>query len=185
MRRLLLVLCISGCGGDWSGTDLLFASALPRRAALHAPDGGEAWNASVDGLTAMSEQARAIPPLSRTDSARTWGPYVDQSDSTRELELVIDRTDDTHFAWRVETRISGGAWLRVITASADLGDGSGVIDSPVASYRASVPVIDAWATLDAISLRYDSAATTLTIDEADGGVTTACWTESALLDTCN
>ena len=60
MRRLLLVLCISGCGGDWSGTDLLFASALPRRAALHAPDGGEAWNASVDGLTAMSEQARAI-----------------------------------------------------------------------------------------------------------------------------
>lgn len=185
MRRVLVVMCLCACGGDWSGTDLLFTTALPRRAALHAPDGGAEWNASVDALTAMSEQARALTPLTRAETSRTWGPYVDQNDSTRELELVIDRGDDTHFAWRVETRVSGGEWLRVISATSDLGDGSGVIDSPIAGYRATVSVIDAWATLDSISLRYDRASTTLTMNEGDGGVTTACWTESALLDTCN
>jgi len=184
MRHFSLLMLLCACGGDWSETDLIFTSALPARSTLRAPDGGTQWNAYVDGLTAMSEQSRTLTPLSRTETSRTWGPYADENDSTRELELVIDRVDETNFKWRVESRVSNGPWLGVISATSNIDAHSGAIDSPVASYRDTVAVIDSWKTLDAISLTYGERQT-LTLNGSDGGITIACWTTSAALDACN
>lgn len=183
MRRASLLLLLCACGGDWSDVDLFFASALPARSSLRAPDGGAEWNVTVDALTAMSEQSRTLAPLTHTDTSRTWGPYNDSADATRELQLVIDRTGDAQFDWRVETRVSGGAWLRVISARAELDAGTGVIDSPIADYRDSVTSIDAWKPLDAVSLRY-GARVELTLTGTDGGVTRACWTTREVLPDC-
>jgi hypothetical protein len=184
MRHFSLLMLLCACGGDWSETDLIYSGALPARSTLRAPDGGTQWNGYVDGLTAMSEQSRTLTPLTRTETSRTWGPYADDSDSTRELELVIDRVDEIHFKWRVESRVSGGPWLGIISATSDLEAHSGVIDSPVASYRDTVTVIDSWKTLDAISLSYGDRQT-LTLNSSDGGITVACWSTSEAFADCN
>ncbi len=185
MRALLFsVVCglFAGCGGNWSTTDLTFASALPRREEfkVHLPVGttateGEpagswaqtraaatAYNGILDAVLTLVDQLRLLAPTTRTADSRTWGPFDDANNPGRQVQLVITRSDETHFEWHIDSKPSNGAFLRMFTGTYDVTDsaraGVGRIVVAVKDFRDVLAVDDTFKQLDEISLDYGTAA---------------------------
>ncbi len=183
MRSLLfsaLLMTLTACGGDWSNTDLTFSNALPRREDLRAKlpksttqplgvgDPSTAWtqtvkaakdyNAVLDMLLGFVDQVRQVAPTSRTKTSRTWGPYADQNNPGREVQVVITRVDEANFEWVIESRAINGSWLRILTGNFAAGTsarrGRGTVTVDVASFRDAVTVDDNFKQLDRIELGY-------------------------------
>ncbi|MFO0599253.1 MAG: hypothetical protein U0228_28360 [Myxococcaceae bacterium] len=194
---LLVAVVVSGCGGNWSNSDLVFTNALPRsvdlksnipasasgspltgvatrRDGLMVGDASNAWalskgaakdfNGIVDALLGIVDQVRKVAPTSRTATSRTWGPFPDANNTGREVQVVIERVDETSFAWRVESRATGAAFIKVVIGdflasdSATARIGQGHITVPVKDFRDVVKVDPKIAALDAIDIAYDTSA---------------------------
>jgi len=125
---VLLALC--ACG-TLSNEDVAFLEAIPQRGTLHvavpagstgqalcsigsadvwtsAKSTGDSINAGVDGILALVDTIRAIPPTTRDTDQRTWGPFPDQSHAGVQLEVTMSRElDATGVPWR---------WIYAISA---------------------------------------------------------------------
>jgi len=122
LPSLLLLLAVSGCG-DLSNDDLQFSAAIPRSGSLHVsvplqqasqalrlasscPLGkadswlaseatGQQINAGVDGILALVEVIRGVPPSSRPDPySRTWGPWADSKHPGVSFQVGMVRNDN-------------------------------------------------------------------------------------------
>src|SRR4051812_5700159 len=96
---LALLLACAACG-SLSNEDIAFLSALPRKEDLHvqvplqsaaqaacalgdasdwrkAKTTGDDINSAVDGVLALLDAVRTIPPSQRKPDLRVWGPFPD------------------------------------------------------------------------------------------------------------
>ncbi|MFZ5440752.1 MAG: hypothetical protein ACOZQL_12145 [Myxococcota bacterium] len=116
------------------------------------------FNGLLDMLLGLVDQVRAIPPTSRTADSRTWGPFNDDNNPGREIQVVIRKVDETNFEWSVESRAKGGEFLHVLdgnfaaTDTARRGRGSIVVH--VKDFRDVVKVTPELAQLDELTLGY-------------------------------
>ncbi len=173
MRRALLslMLVLTACTGSWSDEDLLYASALPKRGSLRVtiPTGegapitaAEDFNLLINTFFAFAEQARLSNPTSHAGDERVWGPYYDDADANREIQLAMQRVDEGRFDWHVESRPPAGEWLRIITASSQQAQRAGTLTAPVATFRDVVEVGDALGQLDQIDIDWSADSVTIT-----------------------
>lgn len=119
---------------------------------------GADFNTLLDLVLGVVDQVRAAPPTTRTADSRTWGPFPDSNNPGREVQVVIERTDETTFAWRIESRPSNGAFLGILdgnfiaTDTARRGRGEFVVH--VKEFRDVVKVSEDMKKLDEIRVGY-------------------------------
>jgi hypothetical protein len=119
---------------------------------------GRDFNTLLDLVLGVVDQVRAAEPTTRTKSSRTWGPFADSNNPGREVQVVIEKTDDTTFAWRIESRALGKEFIKILdgnfiaTETARKGRGSFV--GHVKDFRDVVKVSDDIKKLDSIEVGY-------------------------------
>jgi hypothetical protein len=135
----LLLLC--ACG-NLSNQDVAFLEAVPQKGALKlsVPRGDTAqpacalgpadvWtstkttsdgiNAGLDGILSLVDAIRGFPPSTRSQDARTWGPWPDDKHPGVQFRVQISRELDANgIPWRwiyvFEARRSPGAFLPIL-----------------------------------------------------------------------
>ena len=155
-KWLALALCVTACG-DLSNQDIAFLEAIPRKESLHVqvPDQGaqplcgpgsfgdaEVWNnarrtgdalnAGVDGILGLVDKIRALPPTTRDEDSRVWGPFPDQQHPGVTIRVTLSRELDAHsIPWRYLYSIDArraGAFLPLLAGEfygAQASKGSG------------------------------------------------------------
>lgn len=119
---------------------------------------GQDFNAFLDLVLGVVDQVRAVEPTTRTSTSRTWGPFADNNNPGREVQVVIEKTDETTFAWRIESRALNGAFIRILdgnfvaTDTARRGRGSFVVHFK--DFRDVVKVTDDMKKLDSLEVGY-------------------------------
>lgn len=192
MKRSLLVIALSltACGGTWSNKDLEFTAALPTRAelastlptasstsqplrdGLNAGEPSQAYadtkkavtdfNGLLDFLLGVVDAVRTLPPTTRSDTARSWGPFDAKDNPGFQLRITIAlvSTDpqDT-YGWKLESRKIGGEWFDVVRGGYQASEGSvrkgmGQIVMPVKDFRDVLTVDPGLKQLDSIEIGY-------------------------------
>ena len=141
----LVLLLTSGACGTLSNDDIAFLSALPRKGDLHvqvpvqsssaqpacaigdaadwrkAKDRGDQINSAVDGVLALVDVVRTIPPTQRKTDLRVWGPFPDQQHPGVEYQVSIlrfppppDAKETLAYLYSFEGRRTGGRFQTVI-----------------------------------------------------------------------
>ena len=151
-----------------SSTSQPLEGVATRRDGLMVGDPSNAWavtlkagrdfNAFLDLVLGVVDQVRAVEPTSRTSSSRTWGPFADNNNPGREVQVVIEKTDDTNFTWRIESRAVNGAFIRILdgnfvaTDTARRGQGSFVVHFK--DFRDVIKVTEDMKKLDSLEVGY-------------------------------
>lgn len=116
------------------------------------------FNGMLDQLLGVVDQVRRVAPSTRSATSRTWGPYPDGNNPGREVQVRITRVDDVNFEWFIESRASGGEFLRILTgnfrASETARRGQGSIVVHVKDFRDVVRVEPTLMQLDEIQVGY-------------------------------
>jgi hypothetical protein len=141
---LVFLLTSTACG-TLSNEDIAFLSALPRKNDLHvqvpvqstsaqpacaigdaadwrkAKDTGDQINSAVDGVLALVDVVRTVPPAQRKTDLRVWGPFPDQQHPGVEYQVSIlrfppppDAKESLAYLYSFEGRRSGRAFETVI-----------------------------------------------------------------------
>lgn len=186
----ILLLALSACGGTWSNRDLEFAAALPSRAELASTlpsnsstsqplrsglNVGEPsqlyvdtkkastdFNTLLDTFLGVLDAVRSVPPSTRADTVRVWGPYPAKDNPGYQFQVVIalvSEGPDT-YAWGMQMRkIGDTTWIDVVRgafqASAEsVRKGMGQFEMPVKDFRDVLKVDDGLRQLDLIQIGY-------------------------------
>jgi hypothetical protein len=169
MKKIIAAaLALSACG-TWSNEDLEFVYALPDKATVHAAAPGQSsstgqgllhqglnagedspqaqgtiklstgFNTYVDSILDGIDGVRVIPPTSRTDDTRTWGPYNDSQHPGFEVEVEIERDGGSggeyEYDWQLRYRQTGGQFFDICvgnfipTETLKIGEGGFFIDA--------------------------------------------------------
>lgn len=135
---LALLLC--GCG-NWSVEDLEYLYALPQKDALksqlgstgttsqglrrdaligepsdhyaNAKKGNDEFNAFLDAVLTGLDGLRKIPPTTRAEGKRIWGPYPDQEHPGFDAKAEIVKTGEKTFEWSWQARKRGGEFVEL------------------------------------------------------------------------
>lgn len=122
MRSSIALLLCCACG-NLSNQDLAFLEAIPQKDQLQvvvpansaqpacalgtadvwvsAKSTGDNINAGVDGILALVDAIRGIPPTARDPDSRRWGPFPDQKHPGIETQVTMSRElDATGTPWR-------------------------------------------------------------------------------------
>jgi hypothetical protein len=164
MRIALASLVLLSACGNWSNEDLEFLYALPDKEQLKAELTGMTstgqglrrdplsvgddsttgqgavkaatdFNAFLDGVLAGIDGIKLVPPTTRQDDARTWGPYRDQKNPGFEAKFEIHRLIDGNYTWQYQLRPIGGEFFTAAqgffepTASLRKGRGNFTFDA--------------------------------------------------------
>ncbi len=94
-----------------------------------------AASASFNGilyfLIGALDYVRGLPPTTRSEDARVWGPYDDKDNPGFQFQVIIIRVDETTFSYAFQHRPKGGEFFNTVTggfkASAQLRRGSGTL----------------------------------------------------------
>ncbi len=188
---VMSVFVLSACGGTWSNKDLEFAAALPSRAELVSKlpqratttqpltrrDGlnaGEPSQAYADTRQAVNDfngllnfflgvldNVRQVPPTSRTETTRTWGPFTAKDNPGFQFQVVVSRVESETetYGWKVQARKLGEVEFfdlvrGAFKATADVRKGQGVIEVPVKTFRDRLTVDDTFRRADLITIGY-------------------------------
>jgi hypothetical protein len=151
-----------------SSTTQPLQGVATRRDGLMVGDPSNAWavtlkagrdfNALLDLVLGVVDQVRVAEPTTRTRTSRTWGPFNDSNNPGREVQVVIEKTDDTNFTWRIESRAVGKEFIQILdgnfvaTDTARKGRGSFVVH--VKDFRDVVKTSDDIKKLDSITVGY-------------------------------
>ncbi len=139
-----------------------------RRDGLSVGDASGAWAATRKAATdynnvlslvlGVVDQVRAAPPSTRAATSRTWGPFSDSNNAGREVQVVIEQVDEVNFAWRIESRAIGAAFIRILTGNFVATDtarkGRGSFTVHVKDFRDVVKVSEEFKQLDEIAVGY-------------------------------
>jgi hypothetical protein len=119
---------------------------------------GADFNGLLDLVLGIVDQVRTAPPTTRTSDSRTWGPFADSNNPGREVQVVITKTDDTTFAWKIESRPTTGPFILIVDGSFIATDtarrGKGTFTVHVKDFRDVVKVTDEMKKLDEIVVGY-------------------------------
>ena len=115
MRFLIIsaLIAAAGCGGTLSNDDIAFIEAVPPRGSLHVevPAGksqalstlgtatvyteavkiASSVNAGLDGILGLLDVIRGVPPTTRSEFSRTWGPFPDKEHPGVQIRAVMTR----------------------------------------------------------------------------------------------
>ena len=87
-------------------------------------------NAMVDGLLGFVDAVRAIPPSSRTEDARTWGPFPMDDVPGFDVRMVSTRDGLSQFTWSFDTAPHGtSTWTTFFSGVHIAVDGEGRVPS--------------------------------------------------------
>jgi hypothetical protein len=99
-----------GPGGDDDvtepGEELVAPEGAPGLLVLTV-DSVNGVNAMIDGLLGFVDAVRAIPPSSRTEDARTWGPFPMDDVPGFDVRMVSTRDGLSQFTWSFDTAPHG------------------------------------------------------------------------------
>jgi hypothetical protein len=151
-----------------SSTSQPLEGVATRRDGLMVGDPSNAWaltkkagsdfNTLLDLVLGVVDQVRAAPPTSRTTTSRTWGPFADSNNAGREVQVVIEKTDETTFAWRIESRATGKEFIRILdgnfVATMTARKGQGTFTVHFKDFRDVVKVTDDMKKLDSLTVGY-------------------------------
>ena len=92
-------------------------------------------------MIGILELVRTIPPTTRAQDQRSWGPWTDNDNPGFEVRVVVTRFDDSNFGYQFQHRPIGGEFFDTVSggfkASSDLHRGQGglTIHAAVAAQR--------------------------------------------------
>lgn len=154
------------------------------RDGLNAGDPSQAWadtrkaandfNGLLDFFLGVVDSVRSVPPSSRTDTSRTWGPFVAKDNPGFQLQLTIalvSTSPQETFGWKVQARPLGASeWFDIVRGSFQASSetvrrGMGTIEVPVKDFRDRLKVDENFRQLDSITIGYftSSFPTTVTM----------------------
>jgi hypothetical protein len=100
---------LTGSGIARRQDELVGDRSLTYQGALDASDN---FNKGLDGILSIIETVRAVPPSLRDGPRRVWGPYPADQTPGFEVRVVMDKTSDNEFAYRIEFSKKGsGEWI--------------------------------------------------------------------------
>lgn len=146
----------AGCGGTLSNDDIAFIEAVPRKDALHvnvparsaqalsalgqadvfvtAQNIAAGVNGGLDGVLGLLDFIRGVSPSTRSELARTWGPWAQAEHPGIEYQVVMNRELDAkgdlyRFRYSLNARRAPAGYLPIIDgyfygAQAKSGSGS-------------------------------------------------------------
>jgi hypothetical protein len=186
MKRALflsLALAASACGGgNWSNRDLEYLNALPSRDTLKSKlptnenkqglavgdpsktylDTKKAstdFNNILELILTVIETVRSLPPTTRGDDSRTWGPWPDQQNPGWSSQVTITKKSDElfEFEFRHLNTSSGKEFVSTtgqFKPTANLRRGQGVITINAGALTANLPSAAAFKGVQEVSIGY-------------------------------
>lgn len=116
------------------------------------------FNGVIDNVLGAVDAIRQYPPSARTTNARTWGPYADTHNPGFEFRLVITQTDDTSFAWSLDSHKTGEDFFSIVSGSfvptMSLTRGQGAFVLHIKDFKSKIVVDPGLQALDEISVTY-------------------------------
>lgn len=122
------------------------------------------FNQGVDSLLALVEAVRRFPPTRREgDLRRIWGPFPSRENPGFEARLVMERTSEKEFVYRVEfSREGAGEWFDVANgsflASSGIRKGVGAFTISATQGRAGGLTDPALERFNLIDVAYDTSS---------------------------
>lgn len=151
----------------------------PSQAYLDAKKASTDFNGLLDGLLAIVEAVRTLPPSARTRDSRTWGPFNDDKNPGYEVQLVITRGEDRvpdggtqpgkTFGWKIEFRLKQGPgeWFTVaegnFLATGGIRKGQGVARLLIADNVSKLKSLQVFGPLAMIETGYITDRDPLTV----------------------
>jgi hypothetical protein len=188
---LVLPLALAACG-NYSNEDLEFMNALPQGDALRAEmpqasaslapadeaelakqthDTTRNFNGLLAGLAGIVDAVRSIPPTSRTQDSRTWGPFEPERgrlvnrDWWTKMTVRRNLDDPDQFDYEISVHELGNGdldWPVIISGWFKAGGtarrGRGHIELVTAKARAEGYVFVGLETLDHLEIDYDTVS---------------------------
>ena len=142
------------------------------QAYLDAKKASSDFNGLLDGLLAIVEAVRSLPPTTRETDARTWGPFPDDKNPGYEAQLVIRRVDPLNFSWAIQFRLKDGPgdWFDVAVgnflASGGIRRGKGAVELRIAENVDKLKSLQGLSQISRITMGYQTDTTPLTVDMA-------------------
>ena len=97
-------------------------------------------NAMVDSFLGFVDLVRTVPPTSRTEDSRTWGPFPADDAADYDVRMVSTREASVEFTWAFEVMLHGTSVWRPVLAGTHYagttvsdGDGDFVFDGMLAN----------------------------------------------------
>jgi hypothetical protein len=132
---VICLICLAGCGGNYSNEDVEFINALPVRAELESklPQGSakalestrrdaiavdqpsqvyldtkkasDGFNNFLFLLLSLIDDIRKIPPTHRDGDRRIWGPFPSNDYPDVRVQVVIERRETAFYEYRIEQQL--------------------------------------------------------------------------------
>ncbi|MBF5042519.1 hypothetical protein FGE12_08910 [Aggregicoccus sp. 17bor-14] len=129
------------------------------------------FNRGVDGLLALLEGIRSVPPTTRAPGARTWGPYPDKQHPGMDVRFLMTR-QLARFTYSLQYRRTGegeDAWWSLIegefNASAGIRKGEGSVSLLISEARARGYAQGDLSGLDTLSIGYQTLTQPVRVEE--------------------
>lgn len=127
-------------------------------------EASDAFNAGMDGLLALLEKIRELPPTTRAPELRVWGPWPDPGHPGHEVRFGMKREAE-RFDYLLQFRPRGsgeeGWWSAVegtFQADGGLRKGSGAVRLLVKETKAHGFDVGGLASLDSLEIVYQTRA---------------------------
>jgi hypothetical protein len=131
----------------------------PSKAYADTRSAQASFNGVLDTFLGVLDTVRGLPPTSRTNDARVWGPYPDSQHPGYQFSVEVHQASATEYSWRVSSQPAvGGAAVAIVdgafTASATARQGQGALVVHVKDFRSQLAVDASLQALDRVDLSY-------------------------------